>query len=339
MTAIRRFAFLALTLLVFVSAAVAQSVPDDADSCTGSFVNPITDVCWSCLFPLTIGSINLTGSDRPDTDNPSMPICLCPAPPPLMVRAGLAVGFWEPVRLIDVSRTPGCFVNLGGVKIDLGLVGGGKTSRARGGTDFAAWHVHYYVYPLVYWLELLVDWLCLEQSTFDIAYISEVDPLWQDDELTFLLNPESALFNSVIAQSACVVDCAASSLGLPVDALFWCSGCQGSFYPLNGRVAAHVGDIQSSLLAAQRMTYKLHRQLLAWGTAGSEALCAKYPAPVMRKSNYRYQLVNPVPNTKGRNACPPSGRSTALYEAGKSVPVIGESYGYLLWRKRNCCVL
>ncbi|MGH6977792.1 MAG: hypothetical protein ACRED4_00630, partial [Brevundimonas sp.] len=24
-------------------------------TCSGRFVNPITDVCWSCLFPLTLG--------------------------------------------------------------------------------------------------------------------------------------------------------------------------------------------------------------------------------------------------------------------------------------------
>ena len=36
------------------TAAAAQD-PADAAPCEGRFVNPITDVCWSCLFPLTLG--------------------------------------------------------------------------------------------------------------------------------------------------------------------------------------------------------------------------------------------------------------------------------------------
>ncbi|MDF6485273.1 TraU family protein, partial [Escherichia coli] len=49
----------------------------------------------------------------PDTANPSMPIQICPAPPPLFRRIGLAIGYWEPMALTDVTRSPGCMVNLG----------------------------------------------------------------------------------------------------------------------------------------------------------------------------------------------------------------------------------
>ena len=57
-------------------------------------------------------------------------------------------------------------------------------------------------------------------------------------------------------------------MGLPLDALFWCAGCQGGMYPLTGNVAAHVGGVQASLLAAERLVYRLHRLGLAWGTSG-----------------------------------------------------------------------
>ena len=50
-------------------------------------------------------------------------------------------------------------------------------------------------------------------------------------------------------------------------------------YPLTGNVAAHVGGVQASLLAAQRLLYRLHRAGLAWGTFGSGALCGRYPMP------------------------------------------------------------
>ena len=49
-------------------------------------------------------------------------------------------------------------------------------------------------YPLIYWLELLMDFVCLEKGAFDVAYMTELDPLWNDDELSFILNPEAGLF-------------------------------------------------------------------------------------------------------------------------------------------------
>ena len=53
---------------------------------------------------MTLGSIELVSGDMPDTDNPSSPICLCPKPP--LPVPGIAGGFWEPVRLVDVTKRP-----------------------------------------------------------------------------------------------------------------------------------------------------------------------------------------------------------------------------------------
>lgn len=299
--------------------------------CTGRFINPVTDVCWECIFPISIGGAKLFSSGNPDTDNPSMPICACGTPVP---RVGFAAGFWEPVRLVDVTKKPFCFPNLGGMEFDPGInIGNGAVSASsKHGTAF--WHVHWYAYPLLYWLEVLTDFACLENTSFDLAYLTELDPLWNDDALTFILNPEALLFANPMAQAACGADCMASSTGKPIDSLFWCAGCQGSMYPLNGHVQAHTGAVQSGLLAVERFTYKLHREMLEWGTAGSKALCHKYPMPIMKKSQYRVQLTVPVPS-----GCHPYGKSTTFYEANKEIPVVGEDFGFLVWRKRNCCVL
>ncbi|WP_181854088.1 TraU family protein, partial [Klebsiella pneumoniae] len=75
-------------------------------SCEGRFVNPITDVCWRCIFPLSLGSVQVGKGDLPDTSNPGSPLQLCPAPPPIFVRPGLAIGYWEPMAMTDVSRSP-----------------------------------------------------------------------------------------------------------------------------------------------------------------------------------------------------------------------------------------
>jgi conjugal transfer pilus assembly protein TraU len=311
---------------------IASLLPNTSFAkCTGRFVNPITDICWECLFPISIGSAKIASSNNPDTDNPSSPICFCGTPIP---RVGIAAGFWEPVRLVDVSKKPFCFPNLGGVEFSPGIhIGTGASPRSTSkGTG--SWHVHWYIYPLIYWLELLTDFACLEASSFDVAYLTELDPLWSDDSLAYIINPEAALFANPIAQAACAADCVASTVSSPMDSLFWCGGCQGSLYPLDGNIQGHVGSIQSALLATERFTYKLHRQGLAWGTSGSEALCQKYIMPVMKKSQYRAQLTVPVPSS-----CYPFGRTTTLYETGKEVPIVGEDFGFLIWRKRNCCVL
>ncbi len=308
-------------------------------ACPGRFVNPITDICWSCMFPLTIGPVNINRNGRDDTPNPGGIICFCPRPPIPQVP-GIPAGFWEPVRLVDITRIPFCMVNLGGIKMGnsthhYGVHG----ARGEGRTRYSFYQVHWYVYPVIYWFELLVDFLCLEQMSFDVGYLTEFDPLWNEDELSFLLNPEAVAFGNPIAALACAADCAAASTGFPMDALFWCGGCQGSIYPFTGNNPAHMGGVQASLLMVQRMMAKLHRELLLWGTSGTKGLCRKYPLPVIKKTQYKTQMTYPRPTTKGPMACNPLGRTEVIWGSGREFPYKGEDFGYLIWRKRNCCIL
>ena len=67
-------------------------------TCQGRFMNPISDICWSCVFPLTIGTASMISDEQDDIGNPATPICYCSNPP----RIGVTIGFWEPVRLVDV---------------------------------------------------------------------------------------------------------------------------------------------------------------------------------------------------------------------------------------------
>ena len=170
----------------------------------------------------------------------SSPICLCGSPIP---RIGLSLGVWEPARLVDATRAPWCFpTSAASPSTPACLPGAGAPGRpaatgprARSGTRTTT------CIPLLSWIGVLLDLGCLEGGGLDIAWASELDPAWLDDELTFLLNPEAALFANLPAQAACAADCAAASAGLPLDPLFWCAGCQGGMYPLTGNVAAHVG--------------------------------------------------------------------------------------------------
>ena len=328
--------FFLVTIFLFVNNIYAAE-ESKAKRCKGDFINPITDVCWECLFPITIGSIELKGSDKPDTRNPSSPVCVCtknniPIP-------GVTGGFWEPARMTDISAEPYCFVNLGGVKMDMGFERGyGSRPKASSG-ESAKVYIHYYMYPLLLMLNIFTDVICLERIGFDLFWTTELDPT-SDDELSILMHPEAFLFNNPVSQSACAVDCIKTSLpkaSLPIDALFWCNGCQGTFYPMNGSINYHNGGVSDALSATGKMIAKMHRSGLGADTSGTsnKALCKKVIAPKIKKSQYRYQLINP----DSSKSCYPLGSSTTKFEAGKKIPITREDFGYLIWQKRNCCIL
>lgn len=307
-------------------------------SCHGSFVNPITDVCWSCLFPLSIGSVGGFGGGVTDTENPGSPLCFCPGVPP---RPGITIGYWEPIALVDVTRHPGCMVNLGAIELPFGQASEtGYTEEANPSRNSSFYYVHWYHYPLIAWLNILTDALCMEKNIgFDLAYLTEVDPMWDDDEISLIMNPEAVIFANPISQLACAADAIKSTVDLPIDMLFWCAGSHGSMYPLNGHVQEHVGGVAASTLLAERMAYKLHRLFaLPDSSPDLSSICSQHFTPILPKSRYRYQMVNPLPTT-GSGGCFPFGRTTALWGSMKEYPYKGEDFGYLIWRKRNCCAL
>lgn len=338
-----RVAALAATLLLgfalWLPSAPARA---SAATCFGKFPNPITDICWSCVLPISIGSFRLGTFNQEDIENPGSPICTCPGYP---IRIGLAIGFWEPARQIEATRTPWCFPTLGGLSVDAGGAAPPGAQEARpaisssSSTRSSFYQVHYYVNPVLYWLKVLLDNKCLEGGSLDLAYVTEVDPLWNDSDLTTIINPEALLFANLIAQAACAADCIAATVGFPLDPLLWCAGCNGPAFPLNGQVPAHVGGVQASSLLAQRMLFKMHRQFLARRTWGYDALCGAVPDPVTYKRGYKTQMLYPIANTTkiDGKCCQPLGRTTVLWGSGKEYPVKGEDFSYLVFRKKNCC--
>lgn len=314
------------------------SVSALAGTCQGRFINPITDVCWSCLFPLTLGSMPLYSGNTPDTENPSNPFCLCTKG--LIPQVGTAMGFWEPARVIDVTRTPYCFVTLGGTTLNLpSEMKEGDIGLNADTMEHSFYNVHFMIYPLLSWLGIAKDTLCIEKRKYGVMYLSELDPTWNNEALAVLVNPEAKIFANSLSQAACAADCVSASAHLPNDDLSWCAGCQGSMYPLTGSVGSHVSDVQASVLIAERATYKLHRLGREEGTMGSKALCGPYDMPLMKKSQYRLQMVYPKALTSNSKGCNPYGRNTLLWESGVASPLGSGDFGYLIFRKRNCCVL
>lgn len=182
----------------------------------------------------------------------------------------------------------------------------------------AFYHVHWYKYPLTYWLNIITSLGCLEGGDLDIAYLSEIDPTWTDSSLTTILNPEAVIFANPIAQGACAADAIASAFNMPLDVLFWCAGSQGSMYPFNGWVSNESSPLQSSLLVSERMAFKLHRQGMIMETIGkNNAVCNEYPSPILPKERWRYQMVNMYPDS---GQCHPFGRSVMRWETEKIRP-------------------
>lgn len=324
------------TLLIGLMAATANAA--GVTTCQGRFPNPITDICWSCIMPISLGGGTLASiGGQEDIRNPASPICSCGVNP----TVGLSIGFWEPARHVEVVRRSFCLVSLGGVDLNPGIAAPDAGRYTDGtGDQNSFYQAHFYVNPVLYWLQVVADFPCLERASFDLAYLTEVDPLWNDDELTLILNPEAVLFANPVAVAACAADCVAATAGFARSELFWCAGCQGSLYPLDGHSIYHLGGVRTAELLMQRLTAKMHRELLAWGSHGPAGLCGPYFLPVMDKAAYKAQLTFPIPSTGkivGR-CCQPFGRTTVLWGAGKEYPVKGEDFAFMLFRKRNCCV-
>ena len=140
----RNSLFLLVLACLFFNAPKAEA---SAANCQGRFVNPITDVCWSCMFPMTMGSIPLVQGTMRDTPNPASPVQICPMG--IFYRVGLAIGFWEPMALTDVTRSPFCMASMGGFTVDVsGARGDGVGDQVNHEVPEVFYHVHWYKFLL-----------------------------------------------------------------------------------------------------------------------------------------------------------------------------------------------
>ncbi len=319
---VQRCSFLLLFLLLCITVNAQE----------GKLINPITDICWNCVFPIHVAGVNTTPGNH-DQGRYKEKLCFCAGFPP---KAGIPVAFWEPTHMIDVTRIPYKLLGFGGTSIgkpDIKKRGAISNVGESGRSSF--YNVHYYAWPFLHWMGLLGDFPCLENSSLEVSYMSEFDPFWDDEEWSSVINPEAILFANPLAQIACAADCIAASAKGPLDELFWCAGCSGSLYPFTGHVAHHVGATQASFLLVERMLAKLHSLGLGWGFQEGN-YCEKSPFPRLKKSIYKTQLAFPVAAT--RAPCPPLGQSPIHWGAGKTFPYKGEDFVYVIWTKKQCCL-
>lgn len=308
----------------------------------------------------------MTGSGEDfDTNASSKPVCLCLN----QLSVGAPVSFWEMSYIVDIHTQPGCMPTLGGMKLPVPWVDSqyGVISDAGDPRRSTFRNSAYYVSPMMYLLGAVLDDACSDRSPFDVGWTSEFDPTWSDDELALIKMPIAFAFSNILGAMAAGPDSLASSLGFPINEIFWQAGSWGPIYPLTGTVKDYRSMDQVGSLLATRMLAEAHAMremagLFGYGGGRSyaceageadcsdattkAAMCAGSPGNmppelIMKKRQYKLQRLFPTPNTVKQplgGCCSPIGRNTMLTEKGTQLPVEGyKDFGYAVFRKRDCC--
>lgn len=361
----KRAAVIRAVCLAFLAAVASANEPattgdpscQDAQVLSGKL---ISDICWTCMFPIRIAGGSFGGdSDKVPAGASDKSTCLCydglGVPHP-----GFVVSLWEPARLVELVRAPGCAPTLGGLKLPLsdwraqGTAGSGDLDVG----DLAYYHYHYYAFPLLAMLDLFIQPRCNPDNfqDLDLMYMSEVDPTWNNDELAFFVNPEAAAVANPVAQAACAADAAAATAGHPLDDLFWCAGTWGALYPFSGKDLATGSMPENTSLLATRAVAALHRRGMAWNVMGNDHLCGGQIDPMLPKSMYRMSMFFPMAeagdtitftrdNADGTTRADQTrtagshviGESTFTWGEWRMIPAVGEDAVYILWRWNDCC--
>lgn len=290
------------------------------------------------VFPIRIGNVPVLsfGGLEDYSSVGGLPTCICIRPPGIPVP-GIKVSLWEPISLVEAVALPLCSPTFGiGIPLSIGI-----GTESIGSVDLKSktqvlntYQTHYIKYPVFKLLNMFLDFVCLQaDGSIDYLYITELDPLWQNDTWSAILNPEVFLVSNPIAQFACIADSITASLGFPLDVLWWCFGSWGSSFPLTEN-AGGTTNVSASANLVARTLFKLHRQTLLWGSVGEDGLCQKYPMPIMRKSQYGIFPIYPTYYPKRI----PIGRTGLLWEYAQDIPFVNlHTWVWAVYRKRDCC--
>ena len=326
---------------VLAGVAAFSANANAAASCEGNVIiggKLVTEVCWTCLFPLYIAGVpagNSSDSFTPD-DAVLDPLCACEDNNGLLTP-GVPTSMWEPARLIEFTTKPGCIHSFGGMELPFDKAHRGNIGYDTGddGADNFQ-HYHYMAFPLLTVMDLFSGGRCNAggYADFDLMYLSEMDPTWNDSTMAFFTNPEAAAVANPGAQAACATDAISSTTGKPIDAMFWCAGSWGTQYPLSGWSERGTSIVRGSSKRTAQTLNALHRRGLAWQTMGDDALCTGKISPVLPKSQYKFTMMHPRAETEKAHVM---GQSTLTWGAGRWFPVKGEEPVYLIWRWNDCC--
>lgn len=318
-------AWILLPLLLVVSNSSSGT------ECPTTAINALSQINFSCMFPIRIGGTVTGGADKGDSDSTSSPVCVCDLDGGL--RYGLNVQMWEPARLIDTVSDPFCLMPLGKKLGSEGYEGklSGSANTVAAESSFSA-QLHFYQFPALAMLDLFTDIECLEKMEFDITLMTEFSAAWQNDLLAMVMHPEAVLFANPVSLMACAADAAGSSRNKPINELFWCMGSWNTtVYPLGGTISGS-DYIEGNAGLAARGIYMMGR--LGLMRDSSESGCYFTYRPIWKKDSYRLQMVAPTADM----GCHSIGKSSLLWGAGKHPPVGHDNFMWMMFRKMQCCM-
>ncbi len=344
-----RFALgLALAILVSLPGMVYANPAASADPMcedSGLFGPKLfTDICWACLFPIRVSGVQITPGVAPEKSSKQV-FCICQEGSSGIYKPGIVTAMWEPARLIENVRKPGCSPSLGGVTLPLGsrrshgrLVQDNENTPNDVLIAGSFYHSHLYAFPLLQILDLYTPTKCNADSylDFDIISFSEIDPTWANPTLAFFQHPESAAVANAVARGACAAETALLTAGKePLETLWWCTGNWGGIYPLSGSGSAQDINRNTALISA-RVLSQQHRRGLARRTMGDENLCRASIYPTIPKSQYKMNQFWPKSMTQAGVWL---GKPTYLWEGGTNRHLPGTSNDniYMIWRWTDCC--
>ncbi|WP_443743378.1 TraU family protein [Sutterella sp.] len=304
----------------------------------------LTGVCWTCVFPIIVATVPLTGDrDRipPGAAEVSaLGTCMCHDNLGVP-KFGFRTSFWEPTRMIEHVRMSGCSEVLGGMRFPFNRLNQGtqerlSEQRTTGTAGLTFRHYHYYSFPLMYMMDIFVPSRCNPGGymDLDVMYMSEIDPTWNNDEIAFFTHPEAALIASPLGVLACIPDAFAANVGKPIKELYWCAGSWGVLFPASGNVLSREGPLLTSNLMSARVLYALHRRALEWRSIGSDVMCGGKLSAYMPKNQYRFQVFHPVAETDDNHVM---GEMIYSWGLGRTIPAVGEDPVFLIWRWLDCC--
>lgn len=311
----------------------------------------ITDLCYTCFFPMKIAGLPIGFGTRGPSRLPSrtaFPFCICPGrtgyPSP-----GFAWGYWRPTHAIELTRRPFCSpilfgLQLGGSGMESamgfalaaqdggpGTIGNGVNGGAGGFYNF-----HWMKFPLEELLGLLDNVACGQRGDIDMdyGYLTELDPTWQSEMLALYTHPEIKLFTAIAARAVCIADAVAATAVKPIETAFYCAGAWGLSYPFAGKVPAN-NTIESQMLSATRGLAAMHRRTLAKLSYSTKAICRDRMYFVLPKQQYQFQNFWPFPQ---RNQAQWIGTASMKFGQWRKLPVRGEDRVLMQWSYKECCV-
>ncbi|MBB1389484.1 TraU family protein [Shewanella sp. SG44-6] len=350
-------------LLTSISVAILLSISSfshaDDSICPDAhyFQNLINKFCWSCTLPFNLAGFSSEVPDGANTDS----FCSCadslgvPSP-------GVALGYWSPDHLIEVSPIPWCSPTLGGTLMqdDLTMMGIPSSGGGPSITTMSALHYNYLVNPIFKMLGMFLLPECDTSPGFvdlDIAYMSILDITFYNSPLSYLFTPDAIPIANPAGRSVCIAEgIEASASGSSSEDAWFCAGLDGHLYPLTAFITADSNFIRNTQLIATRALASLHRRGIARTTFGKDAMCQPHYDPMIPRSQYKLSMMFPSPEANPAAAaagapggksdgswdecCHPLGMPTMWWAAGRSSPGQGKDMHavYSIFRYTDCCV-